>query len=487
MSLNSNVLRNPKWLSNVRLEESGIEEQTAENPWNKIEECRSPFLKDYGSVIHSAIFRRLAHKTQVVLNPKIDFPRSRLTHSLEVEQLSRQIVRVFCKLLTGKLSARIPENFAKDFEDATATACLAHDLGQPPFGHCTDKTLDKLLKNETNGREDFCGNRQILRVVHKTSVRHGLNLTSSVLDGLQKYKSRNIFPKKAPSCYSSEDGIYRKIILNCDTADFRNPICYIMEAADDIAYLSGDIEDACKNEILTEPLIEKFFKDFFGYGANWNKIDSIGEWTKIFRLCNSESNFEDLKSAIIKPMILHVSQVLEHCISDLDSLENLPMVLHAGVFPGAAQNELNLCYYDLGPNKFGTISKEFKRRVYSELILQDSNVNESELAAKYIVENLWKALIPIAQNYDSDESQKLLKILPKHVKNKIELAFETKYTKQCIEKGLHKSKNHSQQGSQENSLSCDIKYRILADYIAGMTDRYAIYMSEKLNGKLAFK
>jgi dGTPase len=187
-----------------------------EHPW------RSPFQRDCGRVIHARAFRRLAGKTQVFTHRGSDHFRSRLTHTMEVAQIARTIARA------------LGLN-----EDLTEALALAHDIGHPPFGHAGERALDQALQQ--HGLR-FDHNLHALRIVEHFENRHldfrGLNLTLAVREGIVKHSrdySASEHPELAP--YS---------------LDLRPPLeAQIIDLADEIAYLTADLDDGVEAEILT--------------------------------------------------------------------------------------------------------------------------------------------------------------------------------------------------------------------------------------------
>ena len=149
------------------------------------EDYRTPFQIDRDRIIHSSEFRRLQGKTQVFLPGEYDFYRTRLTHSIEVSQIGRSI----CAYLFESNKELFNKNFFID-PDLVESACLAHDLGHPPFGHAGERTLHNLMKPYGG----FEGNAQTLRLIteifYRTDEdRRGLNPTRAFIDSILKYKS----------------------------------------------------------------------------------------------------------------------------------------------------------------------------------------------------------------------------------------------------------------------------------------------------------
>ena len=149
------------------------------------EDYRSPFQIDRDRIIHSSEFRRLQGKTQVFLPGEYDFYRTRLTHSIEVSQIGRSI----CSYLLSSQNDIFNDNYYID-SDLVESACLAHDLGHPPFGHAGERTLHRLM--EPYG--GFEGNAQTLRLIteifYRTdNSRRGMNPTRAFIDSILKYKS----------------------------------------------------------------------------------------------------------------------------------------------------------------------------------------------------------------------------------------------------------------------------------------------------------
>jgi dGTPase len=230
-------------------------------PHKVSEPYRSEFRHDYARLIHSSAFRRLCGKTQLFPGVESDFFRNRLTHSLEVAQVAKSIA--------NKLNASEPSLMGRPVDcDLVEVAALAHDLGHPPFGHNGEYALDKCMR-EFGG---FEGNAQSLRILARLEKketadpdfvgidekgedrRFGLNLTFRTLAAVLKYdrsipvrRSIQSYDGPKKGYYASEKALVRKIkkaVAPGFRGKFKCLECSIMDTADDIAYSTYDLEDA---------------------------------------------------------------------------------------------------------------------------------------------------------------------------------------------------------------------------------------------------
>lgn len=250
---------------------------------------RDPYYRDYARLVHSAAFRRLQAKTQVLGLGESDFYRTRLTHSLEVAQIGAGLVvhlRAQLQLPTMPPQPRFESwlNLLPS-EKLIEAICLAHDLGHPPFGHGGERALNYAMR----GAGGFEGNGQTLRILarlEKNSEDHGLNPTRRLLLGVLKYPanySRVVEPAfaqlegdifkykddelKPPKCYHDEEGGVVRWVLEPFSADdqsrfqqvgedgktmFKALDTSIMELADDIAYGVHDLEDCVHLGLVRE-------------------------------------------------------------------------------------------------------------------------------------------------------------------------------------------------------------------------------------------
>jgi dGTPase len=243
---------------------TAFDEETLGGP--RKTDYRSAFQIDRDRVIHAHAFRKLQSKTQVFLSGEYDFYRTRLTHSMEVAQIGRSI----CRYLESR-GDPMRDDFHVD-SDLVECACLAHDLGHPPFGHSGERTLQELMQPYGG----FEGNAQTLHLVAETLYQNesgvrGMQPTRALLDGILKYKKLHGEFSIPPSQHFLYDlqRVYRDFVfagveipapLHAGLAlnAFKSVECQIMDWADDAAYSLNDIVDGVKAGFLTIERIERW-------------------------------------------------------------------------------------------------------------------------------------------------------------------------------------------------------------------------------------
>jgi len=234
-------------------------------------EYRTPFELDRDRIIHTSSFRRLQSKTQVFLSGEYDFYRTRLTHSIEVAQIGRSI----CARLQ-RTSDQLSEDYFID-PDLVEAACLAHDIGHPPFGHTGERTLHRLMRPYGG----FEGNAQTLRILTKTIFSHrqrGMNPTRALMDGVLKYKTLFSADEDAGNHFlyneQGEDLAFvfdgrdfpQELKPGKERNGFRSIECQVMDWADDTAYSLNDLVDGINAGFITLEKLER-----------WAESQSLGE------------------------------------------------------------------------------------------------------------------------------------------------------------------------------------------------------------------
>lgn len=224
---------------------------------------RSEFNRDYGRVLYSSAFRRLQDKTQVFPLGRNDYVRTRMTHSLEVANVGHTLARRLHAVIAKHGESPLPE--AEAMADITATVCLAHDIGNPPFGHSGEDAINTALQGTAYEGYCFEGNAQGFRLLARIcDPIHGcgLDLTAATLAAFAKYPctleaARDGHYKKH-GIGAEETGIFTHVAEACGLPQIsgtgawaRHPLALLMEAADDISYLIADIEDAFFSKIIS--------------------------------------------------------------------------------------------------------------------------------------------------------------------------------------------------------------------------------------------
>ena len=308
-------------------------------------DLRSEFERDYHRIIGSASFRRLQDKTQVFPLDKSDFIRTRLTHSLEVSSFAKSLGQnIGENILVYKKDSSFTPGMKEDICNILQCAGLIHDIGNPPFGHFGEeairewfrrnlpvmtyhgKPIDQVLTPQM--KEDlyhFEGNAQALRLVSKLHFlvdENGMNLTYALLNTIVKYpvssmeineKSGDIKDRKLGYYYADQE-IFEEISRETGTNGCRHPLTFILEAADDIAYKTADIEDAfikgflSYHKLLTEltRLQESCAHDEMGGFLPADKLQEL-------YLRGMERHVEDLEEYAVKNWIVRVQGFLISC------------------------------------------------------------------------------------------------------------------------------------------------------------------------------
>jgi dGTPase len=327
------------WNQLLSLKRSG---DTQKRVRTKQDETRLGFEVDYDRIIFSDSFRSLQDKTQVVPLSKTDFVHTRLTHSLEVSVVARSLGRIVGEQVLKKYPELTEQGYTmNDFGAIVATAALAHDIGNPPFGHSGEKAIGeyfrngegKKYKNKLTDKQwqdliDFEGNANGFRILtqNKQGVEGGLRLSYATLGAFIKYPKESL-PKKPTSHIADKKyGIFQSELNSFnDVANVlglistgekenvafkRHPLAYLVEAADDICYTIIDFEDGInlgliEEEFALEYLIKlvkdtidskkyhqlKFKKDRLSYLRALAIGTLIGEATRVF-LANEETILE---------------------------------------------------------------------------------------------------------------------------------------------------------------------------------------------------
>lgn len=256
----------------------------------KSQNSRTPFERDYDRIVFSTPFRRLAKKTQVHPFAEFDQIHNRLTHTLEVASVGRSLGAAAHRIISER--GELPEHFTReDIICIVQAACLAHDIGNPPFGHAGEDAIREWAKahlHELFGREateslygpardwqHFEGNAQAFRMMATADDRetHYFLLTYASLGAMIKYPwlstDKRVDGKEKLNVFSSEESVFNDVVdalglRRPDGLVVRHPLSFLSEAADDICYRICDFEDAVQMRILSEAEVREIFIKLIG-------------------------------------------------------------------------------------------------------------------------------------------------------------------------------------------------------------------------------
>ena len=386
----------------------------------EVDDYRTPFQTDRDRIIYSSAFRRLQAKTQVFLSGEFDFYRTRLTHSLEVAQIGRSI----CSFLK-QTSPFLNETFFVD-PDLVEAVCLTHDLGHSPFGHAGERTLHDLMKKFGG----FEGNAQSLQIISETiypslESRRGMNPTRSFIDGILKYKTLFAENLEALNHFIYDEQAYLRSFVHgeaqlSDIQDlnrFRSLECEIMDWADDTAYCLNDLVDSIN--------------------AGFLRFERVQRWAEMQNLRGDQAQHaETVLSAIRKRKAeSRFSRKIGAFIRSCSLFERATTL----------SQTTNRYRFGLLIEPFARTEAEFYKRLSQDLVFDHSQLHQLERKARVILEGIFRVF---SECYLEDGSTRLL---PESFDRIIRLKRDSR-----------------------------TRARTLCDYIAGMTDGFAIRTYKRL-------
>ena len=416
---------------------------------------RSDFTRDYDRMVFSSPFRRLQNKTQVFPLPGGSiFVHNRLTHSLEVSSVGRSIASEVMNALKP-LYAGTPDSMAlESIGEIVAAACLAHDLGNPPFGHSGEKAISTFFSegNGANLREHFTdgewcdlvhfeGNANALRVLTHRFIgrRHGgFGMTYATLASIVKYpyESRLANESGKFGFFTSEKETFTRIaselgLIKRNRPDgmleyARHPLVYIVEAADDICYEIMDIEDAHKLKILST---DEVLPLLLGYFEN----DLLEQHTMaVNTISDPNEKIAYLRSCVISRLVTCCAKAFIDNLTDIMS----------GTFQGTLLKSLATTER----SAYERCNEMSWRRIYNA-----GDVVDIELAGNRIITFLLEKLTHAVCHPDLNYSRLLLSKVPEQYDVKAPTLFG--------------------------------RIQAVLDHVSAMTDVYALDLYRKLNGQ----
>ncbi|MCI6122050.1 deoxyguanosinetriphosphate triphosphohydrolase [Lachnospiraceae bacterium HCP28S3_F9] len=456
---------------------------SGKNRYVRNTDLRSEFEKDYHRIIGSASFRRLQDKTQVFPLDKSDFIRTRLTHSLEVSSFAKSLGQnIGENILVYKKDPSFTPRMKEDICSILQCAGLIHDIGNPPFGHFGEDTIREWFQKnlpvmEYHGtpidtiltpqmREDFYhfeGNAQALRLVSKLHFlvdENGMNLTYALLSTIIKYpvsslemnpKSGDIKDRKM-GYYFADQEIFEDISKETGTNGKRHPLTFILEAADDIAYKTADIEDAFVKGFLSyhkllEELTELQELYFRGGGGGFQPADKLTE----LYLRAKEMHVENPEEYAIKNWIVRVQGFVINCAT-YGFTSN-----YQAIMQGTYGHDL---FYQTFAEKLMDLLGDLAfREVFTSEPIYRMEVTEATML-DFLLDKFMTAII----KYD-DKTQKLDSIDERMVS--------------FISSNYKKAYHYHARGKSEIERLY-LRILLVTDYVCGMTDSYAKRLYQEL-------
>ncbi len=461
---------------------------------------------DRGRAVNSAAVRRLQKKTQVFPLESNAAVRSRLTHSLEVQQVGRYISKLIIKELS--IQGLDISEYSEGFVSAVEVSCLLHDIGNPPFGHFgeeainlwTESFLSKFIRSTFSAEKDcdklvkdlcnFEGNAQGIRLLHQIQT---LNLTYTQLACLIKYtraayedKPNTVetekfsYRKKKPGYYFSEEKLYQKIQKSLSIEKgCRFPLTYIMEAADDISYCIADVDDAVDKGILSidklHSEIKRIWESFRDKKGVDNKVVDEGYLLDIADKAMEKANKEKFNRNHTYILTLRTTLV-----NDLAKYATRRYVEnHDLVFNGYFDESL------LGGCDKYNLATETLRYLSVDNVFNHREVENLELKGYAVISGLLKIYSPLIEL--SFDDFKYLALNNRLKSNPIETRLFHKLSSK------HKSAyflevtalfDKEELSGSDKLVEIYYRSRLLIDYISGMTDDFALEEYQHLTASI---
>lgn len=411
---------------------------------------RTQFQRDYDRLIFSSPFRRLQDKTQVFALPGSVFVHNRLTHSLEVSSVGRSLGNMVAKLLKDAGYSSSP--LLDEIGSVVAAACLAHDLGNPPFGHSGENAISHFFSNG-RGKElenlvtpsewldltHFEGNANALRLLtHQFNGRRrgGFSMTYTTVASIIKYP----FPsgghpagKKKYGFFQAEKHHFDQIVNELGLIPLgknrysRHPLVYLVEVADDICYQFMDIEDSHKLKILSTDEVKALFLGFLTSDVQKQKFADVCK-----EVTDANEQIAYLRASVIGVLVRACSAIfVQHQDEILSGTFEKPII-------------------DLLPENLSIAMKNCQNTAFGK-IYRHPSVVEVEIAGYKILGTLLDEFVAAVLNADDYYSAMLLPFIPEQFRV---------------------------------DTNAPVYHKILSvlDFISGMTDIYALDLYRKIQG-----
>lgn len=496
----------------------GSAEQLYQKLKNKKNVYTHSFINDYNRIVFSSSFRRLQDKAQVFSLEEHDYARTRLTHSIEVSSIASQLANL-CALKIFKDNESKKKSMSFQMEKVLSCAALLHDIGNPPYGHygediikkyfkehweefkycrfIDDKYIDyisfpqisnKSMEQMKNDFTKFDGNAQSLRIASKLQLYkpgHSLDLTVAVLGAIIKYPLNSVNSKeeKFGYFYSESDVIHNLRALDVYKDGIRNPLVFLLEAADDISYVTSDFDDVVKKHVVT---YEKFVHELEKINNTDNEVIAFKNNFIKFYDENKQTSDEAPFELTILRMTNDLRIQLINEVVDVYCNNEIYRQITAGVDIMSKDNLLKFnninakALLDLVPSrKLIDWIKEtiFKKYVYESISIVENELTGDEILS-YLLDIFCEAMLHL--NFYRNTHDEFF-LSPSDEKKKY-----AKYRKifSLISKNfVEQFKADTKEIKDVNSLEhIYYRFRLVVDYISGMTDNYAKEIYQVLRG-----
>lgn len=442
------------------------------------------YRNDYDMIICSTLFRRLQDKAQVFPLDDDDYVRTRLTHSLEVSAIGKKLGEyVFVTLKKMKKDKWFEMHTENKFSDVLLCAGLVHDIGNPPFGHFGEyairewfqtnleqlslrkrKVTDILTPWQLQDLYSFEGNAQSLRLLSKTPYlgrENGFNLSYSVLGTIMKYPiSSADFVNNNPKQYKkigynfSERELFEDMSSTMGLSGCRHPLSYLLEAADDIAYRTSDLEDAMVKKVISFQQIVEVFQQYV------SRLDETTINRKEISCCMNkllDIYQEELSRNGRKPELTAVQRWNHYIQGIMIRDAGNAFVMHyeqimQGTFKGDLFDGMVSGYI------ISAISELSEKLIYTSSIK-----TRTELFGRRVINSLLDQFMPAAIVYDTEEK----------------ITFIERRTIDTVS-NFYKSMYHNKANGRNEQEKLYLRILMITDYISGMTDNYAKRLYQEL-------
>ena len=462
------------------------------------------FESDRGRIVNSPAIRRLQQKTQVFPLERNAAVRTRLTHSMEVQQVGRYIAK---EILSRLKEQRLLETYGLDeltgpFESIVEMACLMHDIGNPPFGHFGEAAIndwfkqrlypsdavsqplsddrcivrDLRLREGEEGlndlrrkvRQDLChfeGNAQGIRLVHSLMR---MNLTWAQVGCILKYTrpawwmgdtpASHSYLMKKPGYYLSEEAYIERLRKELSlTPNGRFPLTWIMEAADDISYCVADLEDAVEKRIFS---VEELYQHLY---ASWGTHEKGSLFAQVVENAWEKSRSNTLSRSTEDQFFMYLrvntlNKLVPYAASRF--IDNLPLIF-SGEFNHALLED---------DSSFSQLLELYKH-VAMRHVFSHPDVEQLELQGYRVISGLLEIYSPLLQ-LSVDEFSELVeheRVRRIPIESRLYQKLSTRHRLAYVEAIGKLERNSPQWPVMEYYYRC----RLIQDYISGMTDLYA--------------